>query len=196
MSIISRPWKAGCTVGPKCGCRAIPGVAPYSLRLRSNTRNNQSTKGVNMTASQLYWILKLDDFRSFAGFLGGSFLGVGVILLIAAFCALGAAYETHDEQGRKNALKVRNTLRPFSIVFLAIGLIFLTIRTLLPTTQEMAIIYVVPQVVNNVEVQKIPEKVVKLASDWLTELTPESIKSDIRAVIKDAKTKDNTAKKP
>lgn len=42
----------------------------------------------------------------------------------------------------------------------------------LPTTKEMCVIKAIPMLVNNDEVQEIPEKVLELATEWLDELKP------------------------
>jgi len=42
----------------------------------------------------------------------------------------------------------------------------------LPTTKQACAIYVIPRIVNNKEVQELPEKVVDLANEWLEELKP------------------------
>jgi ABC-type uncharacterized transport system auxiliary subunit len=44
-----------------------------------------------------------------------------------------------------------------------------------PTTKEMAVIYVVPKIMNNENAKKIPDKVFKLADEWLEKMSPENI---------------------
>lgn len=41
-----------------------------------------------------------------------------------------------------------------------------------PTTKQFSVILVTPKIINNEQVQQIPEKIIKLADSWLEELEP------------------------
>jgi len=44
----------------------------------------------------------------------------------------------------------------------------------IPTTKEYCAIKAIPMIVNNDEVQEIPDKVLELATEWIEELKPEN----------------------
>jgi hypothetical protein len=46
----------------------------------------------------------------------------------------------------------------------------------IPTTKQMAVIMVAPKVINNEQVQKLPNQVLELANEWLEELKPKGDK--------------------
>lgn len=132
-----------------------------------------------MTGMQLYWLLKLDDFRdlldciSLAGAIIGG-LGLFVILMLRITIA------NDDEKVAKGCARA---IRPACIV-IGITIFLALLRTILPSTKQLAVIYVVPPIINNESVQKIPGKMLNLAEEWLDELKP---KKD------GAKTKPNSA---
>lgn len=55
-------------------------------------------------------------------------------------------------------------------------LLFLSIC--IPTTKQAAIIYCLPKIANNEQVQKIPDKILKLSNEWLDELSPNNTKEE------------------
>jgi len=70
--------------------------------------------------------------------------------------------------------KFWETFKSFKIlhIIVAVLLIFFSvIQVMLPTTKQMALIYVVPKIVNNENLQKIPDNVLQLINGYLEELT-------------------------
>jgi len=61
------------------------------------------------------------------------------------------------------------------IVFVVIWLLF-GFKSLIPTTKQMAIIYVVPKVVNNENLKELPNNVLKFVNGYLLELTNNGLK--------------------
>lgn len=58
------------------------------------------------------------------------------------------------------------------VITWCISLMFFLGAMLVPTTQQMAAILVIPKVINNVRVQALPEKVLGLAEAWIDKLKP------------------------
>lgn len=56
--------------------------------------------------------------------------------------------------------------------FMPIPLISIVLGVLTPSTKQMAAILIVPAIVNNEEVQKLPNSILGLADEWLEELRP------------------------
>jgi predicted Co/Zn/Cd cation transporter (cation efflux family) len=146
-----------------------------------------------MSSMLLYWILKFDSiiemikhFSVPVTVLVSISIGIFIIswLVQAAVRSPENSPDPDDvkkadaamKRWRKGALTMLCWSLPFYFVFhLAIGLI--------PTTQQMAIIYIVPRVLANKDIKDLPEKFVQLAGDWATELKPENIKSDVKGLV-------------
>jgi hypothetical protein len=107
-------------------------------------------------------------------------------------------YNTVDDYGRRPTEEEvkdfrakckgirKATFRVFMLSLL-VWLPSLIVAKLLPSTQEMAIIYVVPKVINNQGVQDIPDKLVRLSSEWIDAMRPSNIKEEMGTVISKAK---------
>jgi hypothetical protein len=113
--------------------------------------------GVNImvvTESTIYWITRLDGIRMFLSIMtGASFLAV--------FMACMWLILEEDKRATK-----------FIIVSVITGLLLTLSSVFIPNTKEMCAIKVIPIIVNNEEVQELPNKVVELANDWINELKP------------------------
>lgn len=107
-----------------------------------------------MTGWEMYWLLMLDNIGTFlctVGGIGACFL----LLLIPGYI-----------EDMPKVIKAGW----FSF---AAGMLILSVGILLPSTKQMAAILVVPKIVNNEQVQQIPEKLLGLGLSWLEELKPE-----------------------
>jgi len=119
----------------------------------------------------MYLVLKLDN-------ISGALIAFSVILgMVVIFGGLGlfALRDIHedDEAFLKNILpKLFKIYKRVSIVTITI----VCLAILVPTTKQMAAIYFVPKVINNKQVQKMPNKLVVLANSWMDEQI-KSIKS-------------------
>lgn len=120
-----------------------------------------------ITGTEIYWITRLDDLRTFLFALGGVSVGV---------CAIGTVVSIVVHA--INAAEAPNLLpisKKYIIRFLpclATALFVLLSACFVPTTKQMCAIKVLPAIINNEDVQELPNKVVDLASEWLEELKP------------------------
>ena len=121
-----------------------------------------------MSTSSLYWILKLDDLRVVLHDVGMTAFVLGVIGVVLWSIVGGIGRGNNDDE----MIQASNFFRKLTIPFLFSGIFFLSTHALLPSTKQMAVIYVVPQIVNNDKVQKLPGKLLKLADDWIDKLSP------------------------
>jgi hypothetical protein len=113
-----------------------------------------------ITGTEMYWLTRMSHLHD-------GVLIVGIILAIAtgiaAIVCLYAAAEQED-WGYKGFF---GSMICFILsVFMAVSSAFI------PTTQEMCAIKAIPMIVNNEQVQELPNKVVELANDWIDELKP------------------------
>ncbi len=109
-----------------------------------------------MTGWQMYWLLMLDNIS--VGFWTATvtFL-ICTIIKMVVNCADSEFYE-HIK---------------LTFVMLAATGFFWIFAMLTPTTKQMAAIIVVPQIVNNEDVQKLPANLVELANEWVETKTKE-----------------------
>jgi len=151
-----------------------------------------------MSPIGLYLLIKLDAIILLAKwFMVPSFaLAILALLTWIVLWIIPHSYATGDEYEFGNTPsddKIKDCKamcgglrRPvFKVLLLAmlIWLPFRLIASLLPSTREMAIIYVVPKVTNNQSVQQLPDKLLRLSSEWLEELRPENVKESVKTVV-------------
>lgn len=118
-----------------------------------------------ITPMQMYWLLKLDDI------IGGCVIVCVLLLMCALVSAIifGYANDVRNE-------KVK-TYASISFILAMIGIIFFgAVRVFLPSTNQMAAIYVIPAIVNNERVQNIGSKTLDISEDLL-ELTEQYLQA-------------------
>lgn len=155
-----------------------------------------------MSAFQLYLLIKLDAIILLTQwFVIPSFVLAALAMLFwvvlwiiphsyAAGDGCGPAPSESDISNCKDACK--RLRRPaFKVLWLAllIWLPFRFVASLLPSTKEMAIIYVVPKVVNSEAVSQIPRKLLRLSSEWVDELRPENVKESMKTIVQQPQAK-------
>ena len=127
-----------------------------------------------MSSWLIYWVLMLDGIKAFFAFFGvlGTAAGAGLLLFLFVNHIIYNANKNGIESGAiqeaKNALfRYQSVVKlwPMAIV----GFLLLIIAILIPNTNQMALIYVIPKVSNNEQVQQIPDKLLGLANKQLDE---------------------------
>ena len=117
-----------------------------------------------ITPMQMYWLLKLDDI----GVGCSTFIVFLVAVAIVCFVLFGFAREDNNEKEQKILLK--------SVCLALIGASLLgVVKTFLPTTKQMAAIYVVPAIMNNEKIQQIGNDTLDITNQLLA-LTKEYLK--------------------
>ena len=122
---------------------------------------------------------------------------IALLAWIVAWCIPGI-YASEPEYGPapdKDEVgacrdKCKGIRQYFFRVLVYAMLLWLPLRlceTLLPSTKEMAIIYVVPKVVSSEVVSQIPKKLLLLSSEWIEESRPENIKESGKTIVQHAK---------
>lgn len=112
-----------------------------------------------MTEAQIYWLITLPKIAE----------GIGaymVIIGVVAFFSLGYISLLIEES--RDILKKYIKLSVFAVVLGAL------LTTFIPSTKELVAIYAIPKVVNNEQVQAIPEKLLELANLKLDDLIQET----------------------
>jgi hypothetical protein len=123
-----------------------------------------------MSAFNLYLILKL-------GAISGLLVGAAVVLIVFVIVSLILWSNSCERGGTENTPVYRKFV--FFHMKWAIPTICLciVIANLLPTTKQAAILYVVPKIVNNSDVQALPGELLTLTREWIQNLRPDVLKS-------------------
>lgn len=127
-----------------------------------------------MTMMQMYWFLMLDNIKTITMIPGIIF---GIFTMVFIICMLANSEDWDDLTDHWKIVFIRGSIISFIFAF-----IFISLTCMIPSTKQMAIIYVVPKIVNNKQVQEIPKKMLELSTEWLDELSPESVKDDVKTV--------------
>ena len=144
-----------------------------------------------MSSLNLYWLLKLDDVRNVLENIAIPLIVFGIvgIILFVVSSFLERYYNTIEKcrfpsiESIENYravgnvwLKAKSIGKIFMCVLLPLGTMFGLTQSFLPSTKQMAVIIVVPKIINSQGVQELPKRIVGLCNEWLEELRPENIK--------------------
>lgn len=133
-----------------------------------------------ITPSQIYWLAKLDDIRSFFidGFLSGIILVLVVLGVVASVILTIVYLATYDEidEGTSNVIKrTRNMSYGVLITGIILGIVTNLIAAFIPSTKQMAAIVVIPRIANSEAVSELGDlgkDLVGLAKEWVEEIRP------------------------
>ena len=114
-----------------------------------------------ITESTMYWLTRLTSLKE--GVMG---IGIGVMILFGIIGMIGIMgwVLEKSEYGKK--------WFRFSILIFVLGGLITFSNIFIPTTKEMCTIKAIPMIVNNKQVQELPNKVVELTNEWIAELKP------------------------
>ena len=153
-----------------------------------------------MTYLEAYILTRLDPLKSL--FSGAS---VGLMSLLIIFCIVFAAFwftNILEGLGEEGDAIVKNLKKILLFFIVPIFCIVCLIKNLIPTTKEMAFIYIAPAIVNNKDVQKTIQKIPELSGlglEYLTETLKgeiKEVKGEVKEIVKDtAKEVKTTIKK-
>lgn len=119
-----------------------------------------------ITPMQMYWLLKLDDIISVS-------LAIFMLAIPAfAICFTGTIMYKGDEyyEGEYKKFKTGRNILFWFVLF------FGSIAMFVPSTKQMAAIYIVPALTNNERVQNIGSKTLDISEDLL-ELTEQYLQA-------------------
>jgi Na+-transporting methylmalonyl-CoA/oxaloacetate decarboxylase gamma subunit len=139
-----------------------------------------------MNSVSLYWILKLDDIRTVVEGIGVPFLVIGILFLvgfiISEICFSCFSESSYDKDAKDAAKTIARFTKPYAFVLTIVGAIFTSGSYLIPSTQQFAIMYVVPTILNNDNIKEVPKKLVDLAGEWIEEMRPGNIKESAKTI--------------
>lgn len=119
-----------------------------------------------MTEAQIYWLITLPKLAN----------GIGEFLLIVGGIAtFGSLMIYGFSQADFCPINWKDIKKPFVLGVLALTTGAL-MKTFIPSTKELVAIYGIPKVVNNEQIQAIPEKLLEFANIKLDDLVEEAKK--------------------
>ena len=150
-----------------------------------------------MTYLEAYILTRLDPFKSLFSSLS---IYLGVLLLI--FCivyaiswlviAIESEGETITQEFFESVNRINKIIKKTILFFIVpIFCVVSLVKNLIPTTKEMAFIYIAPAIVNNKDVQKTIQKIPELSGlglEYLTETLKgeiNEVKGEVKEVVKD-----------
>lgn len=125
-----------------------------------------------ITGWDVYWITRLTALNGFFEF-------TGLITLLAVLGIFSWVYpiitDVYSYGPREKLWKIyRRTMIGGTIT----GIILILISLFIPTTKEMAAIYIIPNIANNKQVQKIPDNAATLLNTKLEQWIDETMLKD------------------
>lgn len=135
-----------------------------------------------MTYFEAYILTRLDPLKSLFLSLSGKNIGALIILfaiLFTIFLLTESISDLEEEQQRK----IRKIKNIFFFLIIPLYCLSFIIATLIPTSKEMAFIYIAPAIVNNKDVQKTIQKIPELSGLGL-EYINELLKTKIEEIKK------------
>jgi len=135
-----------------------------------------------MTYFEAYILTRLDPLKNL--FLSLSSKGIGVLIILFAilftcFFLIKSPRDLEYDQ-QKTIKKIKNI---FFFLIIPVYCLSFIIATLIPTSKEMAFIYIAPAIVNNKDVQKTIQKIPELSGLGL-EYINELLKTKIEEIKK------------
>ncbi len=126
-----------------------------------------------METSELYWILQLDNIRSV--FTGGLLFIIGLITVASTIISIVLLAYKSKVFDSKDYEYIGDWLCPIiSCILTSILIIIITIiiiiKAFLPSSKSMAIIHVLPKIVNNEELKVEAKELYDLAKQGLRDL--------------------------
>jgi len=140
---------------------------------------------MNISAWSIYWLIKLDAIISMMGVFGFISL-LFVCVAIGGMCISAAIksditvnYYTNKEEAEAKRVRFTGYISFWYKLFkrlIALPIIFLIMGHMLPTTKEMAAIFVIPKIANSEFVNEtLPAEMAEiysLAKDWMKSIVP------------------------
>jgi hypothetical protein len=127
-----------------------------------------------ITATQMYWITRLDGIVTLLILLASFLCVVGVIMFVNGCGECSAVKERSWDTDESIAARreAGRKLCKASFATFPAGIFFYICLVMVPSTKQMAAILVVPHIANSEKVQQVGNKLYDLAVEWMEELKP------------------------
>lgn len=120
-----------------------------------------------MTEWEMYLLVKLDDLQSL---LYATTLVSALTTMLSGCIYLTITSSYMGDEEENLALKIRQYLRRAGMVLITSGVLY----TATPSTKQAATVYLIPKLLQNESVQRMPELFNELSKAWIETLKPKS----------------------
>lgn len=145
-----------------------------------------------MTYFQAYLLTRLDNFNHFFGSLSFLiFLLIVAALMVIIFSAINLN-GIHSEESKPFWVNLQKKAFGYIKIFVVTIFFFQTAKALLPTTKEVAFIYIAPAIVNNQDIRKTLKKIPELSGlglEYLGDILKNEIKEGNKEAVSQVKMK-------
>ncbi len=117
-----------------------------------------------ITETEMYWLTRMSRLHNGVFGIGLTFAILTGIVLVVSMCCWAMGDSVEKLQGKK--------FSKIALPCFVLSVLITASNIFIPTTKEMCAIKAIPVIVNNEQVQELPNKVVELANDWIDELKP------------------------
>jgi hypothetical protein len=111
----------------------------------------------------------LGGWRDFASFAGIILLIIGFVQTIVKL--VNESDNDWGEKDEKNYNRFCPKFKKLGFIFIALSFFMGLIASTIPTAKQSAVIYIVPKIINNQNMNQIPDNLAKLVNEGLKELT-------------------------
>lgn len=132
-----------------------------------------------MSEWSLYLMLKLDTIRCILIVLG--FCCLAFLLVLCAIIAMYVHDYNYDHSENEQISFKKHIITYHPKLIVIIGITIIIFGNLIPTTKQIAAIYIVPRITQNEKVQQIPEKALNILDKWLDEISLRNNEKTIKA---------------
>lgn len=132
-----------------------------------------------MEISTLYWITRLESMKDLC--VGIMTIGM-IISIVVGFIML--FYYSEIKSGEGEEITTFNKLKRAIISLIILSILFGVAHTFIPTTKEVAFIYLTSKTTkwaeNNEQVQKLPDNVLKMLNTKMEQYIEETLKDEVK----------------
>jgi hypothetical protein len=127
-----------------------------------------------ITTSQMYWITRLDGIVTLLALLASFLFVMGVIMLVYGRneCFAVKIWSWDTDKSIADRHKFGRKLYKAGLMMAPVGILLYILLVMVPTTKQMAAIFIVPRIANSEKVQQAGNRLYDLAVDWMDELKP------------------------
>jgi len=143
-----------------------------------------------MNALDVYFVLKLDALIHVVN-------GIAITIIFATAAAWIIVMSSIENNCDVSDAfwKAKKFLVWWSPISAVLFFLCIVSSLMIPTTKEAVAIIVLPKIINSAiksgELEKLPKEIVAVAYGWTRELSPDSIKCNIKSILDHAKTINN-----
>lgn len=128
-----------------------------------------------INTTQMYWITRLDGIVTLLALLASFLFAMGIIMLVygrnECFAVKIWSWDTDKSIAARH--EFGHKLYKAGLMMVPVGILLYILLVMVPTTKQMAAIFIVPRIANSEKVQQAGNKLYDPAVEWMDELKPD-----------------------